>query len=61
MQKNKLWATIPVLIITVKTLEDHEREFLQPRVASILQKDGLTSIQVLQQLGMAISLFNERN
>lgn len=57
MQKTPAWAAIPVIVVTAKTLEEHEREFLRTRVESILAKDGLTSEKVLQQLGTAIKNF----
>ncbi|MBE9526328.1 MAG: response regulator, partial [Proteobacteria bacterium] len=50
MQDNPLWANIPVIIVTAKTLEEHERDFLQPRVNSILAKQGLAPEELLKQL-----------
>lgn len=55
LQQNPAWAAIPVIIVTAKNLADHERDFLQPRVASILAKEGLSSEQVLKQLGAAVN------
>lgn len=57
IQKIPEWAAIPIIIVTAKTLEEHEREFLRPKVASILAKDGLTSNQILKQLSIAIKSF----
>jgi len=55
------WSAIPVIVITAKTLEIHEREFLKPRVLSILEKEGLDSQEVLTQLGSTMKLFKEDN
>jgi len=57
MQQNSAWAEIPVIVVTAKDLLEHEQDFLQPRVAGILAKDGLTSEQVLRQLGAAMKRF----
>jgi len=54
IKQNPDWANIPVIVITAKTLEEHERDFLRPRVASILAKEGLTSNCVLKQLSTAM-------
>lgn len=59
MQENELWSAIPVVVVTAKALEEHEREFLQPRVASILAKEGLTSEMVLNKLAIAIKRLNK--
>lgn len=54
LQNNPTWATIPVIVVTAKNLEQHERDFLQPRVSSILTKEGLTAEMVLNKLGEAM-------
>ena len=61
MQENTKWADIPVIIVTAKTIEEHEQDFLQPRVASILSKEGLTSEKVLKQLTTSIKRLNTTN
>lgn len=61
IQKVPTWAAIPVIIVTAKTLEEHEREFLRPKVESILAKDGLTSHLVLKQLGRSIKSFKGKD
>jgi len=60
LQKVPEWAAIPVIIVTAKTLEEHELQFLRPKVASILLKEGLTSEKVLEQLGVAIKSYKEK-
>lgn len=57
IQENPAWANIPTIIVTAKTLEDHESEYLRPRVASILQKERISSEKVLAQLGAAMKRF----
>jgi len=54
IKQNPNWASIPIIVITAKTLEEHEHNFLRPRVASILAKEGLTSKLVLKQLSTAM-------
>ena len=54
LQQSPAWAEIPVIIVTAKSLAEHEREFLKPRVATILKKEGLDSKLVLNQLGRSI-------
>ena len=61
VSKSPEWAAIPVIVITAKTLEVHEREFLKPRVANILEKEGLDSGKVLSQLGVTMRLFKEND
>jgi len=51
IQQNPIWKQIPIIVMTAKNLAEHEREFLKPRVATILSKEGLTSQQVLKQMG----------
>lgn len=60
VQQNPEWAEIPVIIISAKSLEDQEREFLRPRVISILSKQGLTSEKVLEQLGVVMKNINTK-
>jgi len=61
IQQNSEWATIPVIVISAKNLEKDEMEFLQPRVAGILDKHGLSSVQVLKQLEVAVEQFKEKS
>jgi len=61
IQQNSAWAKIPVIVISAKNLEKNEMEFLQPRVAGILDKHGLSSVQVLKQLGVAVEKFKEKS
>jgi len=60
IQRNSDWADIPVIVISAKTLEKHELEFLRPRVAGMLDKHGLSSVQVLKQLSTTIEKFKEK-
>lgn len=55
IQQNPVWAKIPVIVVTAKTLEEHEDKFLRPRVAGIQAKEGLTSEQVLDKLGTVMN------
>lgn len=54
MHEHSDWVKVPVIVVSAKSLEEHEREFLRPRVSSILSKKGLTSEKVLEQLGAVI-------
>jgi CheY-like chemotaxis protein len=38
MRKNEAWRTIPVIVVTAKTLTDEERQWLNQGVERILQK-----------------------
>lgn len=60
-QKNPAWVAIPVIVITAKSLEEHERDFLRPRVAGILAKEELTSEKILQQLSASIACLKDGN
>ena len=60
LQENPDWANIPVIVVTAKSLEQHERDFLQPRVSCILTKEGLTSEKILEKLGEAMKQFKQR-
>lgn len=53
--KHPDWAAIPVIVVTAKTLEEHERDYLKPRVACILAKEGLTSDAILHQLSASMT------
>ena len=39
--------TIPIIVISAKSLEEHELVYLKPRVGCILAKGGITEEQVL--------------
>lgn len=60
LHQNPDWANIPVIVVTAKSLVEHDFDFLRPRVASILSKEGLGSEQVLEGLRVVMRQFDKK-
>jgi len=54
VRKNPEWASIPVIIITAKTLTDNEHDMLGRSAESIIAKQGMTTAEILQEIASAI-------
>lgn len=54
IHQNPAWFSIPVMVVTAKSLGEDEREYLLSHVTSILPKEGLGSDQVLKELGLVM-------
>jgi len=59
LRKNTEWSSIPVIIVTAKTLTDNERDMLSRSARSIIAKQGMTTAEILQEIASAIQTIKE--
>ena len=47
--------SLPIIVLTAKTLTQEENEILQERVVKVIQKQGLDEISLLRELEIALA------
>jgi CheY-like chemotaxis protein len=50
LQRSQEHGDIPIIVLTAKALTEEERKMLNTRVAAVIEKQGLTREQLLQEL-----------